>query len=85
MGWTFVAAGVGVVICFLGVHRNGIREGFSIGIEQGTLRALKDFLDGKVRIEGDELMLDNASFALYDNDGKRLMRLRVEDLEITED
>lgn len=82
MMWTRVIIGtLTIIVCMLGMYKQGHDCGFAKGIEAGCSNILYDFLHGNIRIEGDRIKLsDDTIMGVFDEHGKRVKEIKKSDI-----
>lgn len=73
----------GVVVCLIGMYREGKKAGFYERAKDGTLMVLHDLMEGAIKIENDKFVFDGASFGFWDTDDNAYVHeISFDELEI---
>lgn len=85
--WTQIALlCVGLLLCFVGTYRQGMKEGTCVGKNDGFLTAIKGLCEGEIRVEGRKLIFSGEHVLFYDPVANEyLTELDMDKLSFVED
>lgn len=80
-----VIACIVLIICFIGVRKDGFAYGRETGINDGALMTLRAISEGHIRIEGRRLILDkNHVVFVNSKTGETISVIDMDDLKFEE-
>lgn len=76
----------GLLLCFVGTYRQGVKEGTCIGMNDGFLTAIRGLCEGEIKVEGRKLIFDGKHVLFYNPvTNERLTELDMDKLTFMED